>query len=241
MTSLRALSVAVAAVLLAAPGLAAARPPPLRDFPSIAFATWTDAEPPYRLYPGDQLSISFPDASELDAEVEVGPDGRIQLPLVGGVMAADRTVAQLRAEIDRAYAGQLRRPDAEVAVRQAAPLKIYVAGEVARPGVYDMEGDMDVLRAIMDAGGFTSGAKRGSVVLIRRGPGGREMLRTLDLRGALKDPAHADLAPLRRFDIVYVPKTGLAEVGDFLQRFAGAVPGSVVYSPGRSGVYAVAP
>jgi polysaccharide export outer membrane protein len=75
------------------------------------------------------------------------------------------------------------------------------------------------------------------VVIIRRGPGGKAMLRTVDLSRPFKDPAHADLAPLRRFDVVFVPRTGLANVGVFMQQLRAALPVNFSYASGGTAFY----
>src|SRR5579871_2404880 len=105
--------------------VAALAAPPFVDVP---YATWTQDEPQYRLYPGDELDVAFPSAPELNKTVVVQPDGRIMLPLVEPQMAADRTAPQLEAELARAYADVLLRPDVTVTVR-AQPLKVFVGGE----------------------------------------------------------------------------------------------------------------
>ena len=141
--------------------------------------------------------------------------------MVAPVMAADRTVAELQATLAQAYASQLVNPAVEVTVRTTTPLKVFIGGEVDKPGVYDMPGDIDALQAVVLAGGFKTSARRSEVVVIRRGPGGRPMMRTADLRSAVFDPgAGKGAVPLRRFDIVYVPRTRVSEVGLFVQQYA---------------------
>lgn len=188
-----------------------------RDFGDIPYASWSDYEPPYRFYPGDELEVSLPTAPELTKTVTVQPDGRISLPLIGSVMAADRTIPELRASLADAYATQLLRPTVEVSPK-AAPLKVFVGGEVRNPGIFDMAGDGDALRAVIQAGDFMNTANRGGVIIIRRGPDGRGMIRRVNLQKGLKSGA-ADLAPLRRFDIVYVPKSGIANANLFVQQY----------------------
>jgi polysaccharide export outer membrane protein len=225
-----ALASLAAAVLAAAPGARAAGRQPAADagFPNIGYATWTDSEPDYRLFPGDAVDITFPSAPELDRSVVVQPDGRVALPLIPPVMAANRSAPQLEDALSAAYASQLRDPAVDVSIKSALPLKVFVGGEVTKPGAYDMEGDMDAMRAIFDAGGFTVGAKRSQVVIIRRGPSGRPMMRTVDLGRALKGQARDGLVPLRRYDIVYVPKSSIAEAGVFVQQYIrDLIPGQV--------------
>jgi protein involved in polysaccharide export with SLBB domain len=188
-----------------------------RDFHDIPYASWSDYEPPYRFYPGDELEVSLPTAPELTKTVTVQPDGRISLPLIGAVMAADRTVPELQASLADAYATQLLRPTVEVSPK-AAPLKVFVGGEVRNPGIFDMTGDGDALRAVIQAGDFLNSANRTDVIVIRRGPDGRGMIRRVNLQKGLKSGV-ADLVPLRRFDIVYVPKSGIADANLFVQQY----------------------
>ena len=195
------------------------RPQPTAEFADIPYADWTDAEPEYRFFPGDELDVVVSTAPELNRSVRVGPDGRVSLALGPAIMAADRSTSELEAEISRAYAPTLVRPEAQIVLRQAAPMRIYVGGEVRTPGEYEMPGDIDALQAIVKAGGFTPAARRFEVVVIRRGPNGRPMMKTVDLLRAVTDPDSADAVPLRRFDVIFVPRTRIAEVGLFTQQY----------------------
>src|SRR6201999_3797273 len=104
----------------------------------IGYATWQNDEPEYRLYPGDTLDVSVLSAPELNRSVTVQPDGRITLPLIPAVMVADRSTLQAEQAVSGAYAAQLVRPDISISVKQAVPLRVFVGGEVEKPGVYDM-------------------------------------------------------------------------------------------------------
>jgi polysaccharide export outer membrane protein len=204
--------------------------PRQQPFADIGYATWSDYEPPYRIYPGDELEITIPSAPELSKTVTVQPDGRVSLPLVHAVMVADRTTQEVEASLTQAYSSQLIRPDVYVGVKTATPLKVFVGGEVDKAGVYDMPGDINALQAVIQAGGFKGSANKGKVIVIRRGPDGRPMMRTVDLGRGLRDPARTDLVPLRRFDVVYVPRTGLANAGVFMSQVRDALPGSLGFS-----------
>jgi polysaccharide export outer membrane protein len=198
------------------------------DFPNIGYATWSDDEPAYRLYPGDVLDINVPSAPELSTkDVTVQLDGRISLPLIPSVMVADRTTDQAQAALDSAYASQLRRPEVYITIKTTGPLRVFVGGEVDKPGVYDMPGDINALQAVIQAGGFKTTAKTDKVIIIRRGPDGRAMMRTVDLRQGIAHPGRTDLVPLRRFDIVYVSRTGLASAGVVMQQIKDLIPGNV--------------
>lgn len=186
-------------------------------FSDIPYADWTDYEPPYRLYPGDEVEVTIPSAPELNKTLTVQPDGRISLALIGSVMVADRTVTEAQGALGDAYSRQLLRPEVNVSVR-AAPLRVFVGGEVGTPSVIEMAGDSDALRAIVQAGGFRPSADLKRVIILRRGPDGRGMMRTINLARGLNGGG-VDLVPLRRFDVVYVPRSGVAAAGLFVQQY----------------------
>ncbi len=192
------------------------------NFSDIGYANWSENEPDYRLYPGDELEVTVPSAPELSKTLTVQPDGRVSLPLLQPIMAADRSLPDLQQTLTQAYSGQLLRPSVNLALKSTTPLKVYVGGEVNNPGIYDMAGDGDALRAIFQAGGFKGTGNRTQVAIIRRGPDGIPMMRAADLSGGLRghgDSRPMDLVPLRRFDIVYVPRTAAAEASQWVQTY----------------------
>jgi len=197
------------------------------DFRDIGFAAWTDDEPEYLLYPGDEVEVATPTAPELTRSLRVGPDGRIALPLVGQLMVADRTIAEVEAAASAAYASQLIRPVVEITLKQAGPLKVWVDGEVRNPGVFDMNGDIDAWQAIIQAGGFLPTAKRQEIALVRRGPGGSRMLRVIDLR-----QPRGQVVALRRGDILFAPRSTLGELANFFTQVRAALPIGFSYAIG---------
>lgn len=211
-------------------GCASARvsgPERTRPAGDIPFAAWTDDEPYYLFYPGDQLEVQVPSAPELNRQVTVSPDGRIALPLIGPVMAAYRSVPELQLAIEGAYGDVLRAPEVYVLPGTLAPMRVLVGGEVRNPGWIDMPGEIDALQAVMAAGGFLNSANRGEVVLVRRSREGLAMRRIMDLNGPLRgwdDRLYA----LRRHDIVFVPRTAAAEVGVFVEQYINnVIPGAL--------------
>lgn len=195
------------------------------DFPAIPFADWTDEEPEYLLYPGDEIEVAMPTAAELTRTLKVGPDGRVALPLIGQIMAADRTLPELEREAASAYASQLVRPVVEVTLRQAGPIRVWIDGEVRTPGVIEMTGDLDAYQAVVQAGGFLPSGKPDRVALIRRGPGGSRMMRVVDLR-----PRRGEVVALRRGDIIFVPRSTLGELAAFFTQVRAAMPIGFSYS-----------
>ena len=230
------LSAAPLLTLAACAGSPRAAPSPgPAGFADVGFATWDDSEPAYRLYPGDQIDVALPSAPELNRSVTVGPDGRVSLPLIPQVMAADLAPAQLEQVLAQAYAAQLIDPRAEVTVKAATPLRIFVGGEVGKPGVYDMPGDIDALQAVVMAGGFLTSSDPRSTIVIRRGAGGRPMARQVDLGQAVRHAPRTDAVALKRFDVVYVPRSFISNVGLWVQQYLrDVVPVQFSYATGTN-------
>ncbi|MEN5144921.1 polysaccharide biosynthesis/export family protein [Brevundimonas diminuta] len=230
---LMALAAGLAGCASGAPaGGARPRPTVVDDFPpGLPFAPWTEVEPEYRLYPGDEIEIALPTASELTRQLKIGPDGRVSLPLLGHVTAADRSLSQLEADVSLAYAPHLLRPEVEVTLRQAGPLKIWVDGEVRNPGVFDMPGDIDAYQAVIMAGGALPTSRTSRAALIRRGPGDMRMMKVIDLKAP-----RAEIQSLRRGDIIFVPRSTLGELAAFFTQVRAALP--IGFSYAINGGYA---
>ena len=142
-------------------------------------------------------------------------------------MAADRTIAEVEADAAAAFASQLRRPIVEITLKTAGPIRVWVDGEVRTPGVIEMTGDLDAHQAVIQAGGFLPTARQQEVALIRRGPGGVRMMRSVDLR-----PRRGEVVALRRGDIIFVPRSTLGEVANFVTLFRNALPIGFSYAIG---------
>ena len=211
---------------------APAQPPPGSGFPDVPYATWSNDEPSYRLYPGDEIETTFPAAAGYNKVVTVRPDGRITLPVTGeDMMAAGRTVADLKAEAGQRLARYgMRVPIVEMQVK-AQPIKVFIGGEVKTPGEYALTGDDNAFQAIIRAGGAMTTADLRHVQVIRRASPGPNALRdNVDLSRATKHGEQPDLVPLARGDVIFVPRTGLANIGIAVQSFLAALPVTFTYS-----------
>jgi protein involved in polysaccharide export with SLBB domain len=192
-----------------------------QDFPAVPlFPTWTDQDDGYRLYPGDVVDFQSAGAPELNRKLTVAPDGRIHPPLLPAIMAADRTPDELETSLTQQYGTQLRNPSINLAPESFASQKVFVGGEVSKPGLYDLPGEIDPLQAVMLAGGFLNSARREEVVVLRRGAGGQPFMRIFDMKSVFaRETGFAELPRLRRFDVVWVPRSRVSEVGQFTQQF----------------------
>lgn len=121
----------------------------------------------------DVLSVVFWREKDLSADVVVRPDGKISLPMLNDVTAAGLTPEALAAVVAKAGAKFVRDAGATVIVKEIRSRKIYIIGEVARPGTFQLGGEMTVLQALGEAGGFIEGADKGDVQIVRT-EGGKE-------------------------------------------------------------------
>lgn len=143
--------------------------------------------------------------------------------LIGGVTVGGLTLPEATARLRALYAKQLRYPELSLTVRQYAPEVFWVDGEVAHPGVLRSELPLTLERAIAEAGGVKTGAQSGDILIIRRDEAGG--LRAY--RAALAPAAGASDPILKSFDVVYVPRTVIGSVNDFLASYVKNLPFSV--------------
>lgn len=115
----------------------------------------------------DLLNVVFWKDKELSAEVLVRPDGKISLPMLNDVPAAGMTPEQLAAAVQQAAAKFVRDPGATVIVKEIRSRKVYVIGEVTKPGTFPLASEMNVIQIIAEAGGFLETANKSNVVVVR--------------------------------------------------------------------------
>src|SRR5688500_3964757 len=115
--------------------------------------------PDYKLVAGDKLRIEVYKDAQLSQNLQVRPDGKITLPLVGDIPAAGRTSNELRDVITTSLKEYNTNPVVTVIVVETVPPTIYVMGEVNNPGPQPLNGEVTVLQALATAGGFKDFAK----------------------------------------------------------------------------------
>lgn len=176
----------------------------------------------HTLAPGGRIEIRFPFAADFNTLATVGPDGYISLDKLGNVLIGGLTVPQATARLKQRYAAVIRYPELSITVRGYAPEAIYVDGWVAHPGLIRSQAPLTVARAIARAGGAKTGARMGDILLIRRDAAGKLHSYRVALGGFAGAGGEDPL--LRSFDIVYVPKTAIAAVSQFLAQYAQNLP-----------------
>ena len=172
--------------------------------PEAEAALQATAEPDYRVGPGDQLSIEVWKDRDLARLVTVLPDGKVAYPMVGEVVAAGKTVAQLQKEIEGKLSLYVKDAVITVEVRQVNSLQIYVLGHVRLPGRSILVSNIDVLQALAIAGGPDQFAKVSRIRIFRR-EGGKTIIIPFDYDDVIAGKNPESNILLRRGDVIVVP------------------------------------
>jgi len=173
----------------------------------------------YRIQPGDQLDVKLFYNPELNEQLTVRPDGRITLQLVNDVVAAGLTPAELTTVLTKAYASELRNPKVAVIVRTSVADRVYVDGEVNRAGLVPLIGPTTILQSISQAGGLKETAKSGEVILLRKTDDNKMTPYRIALDDAYSGEEGNQDIYLRPNDIVYVPKSAIANVNTWVDMY----------------------
>jgi polysaccharide export outer membrane protein len=135
--------------------------------------------------------------------VPVRPDGRISLPLAGEVEAAGKTPGELQTGITKVLSPYIKDASVAVLVREINASRVFVLGEVAKPGGFPLRGPMTVVQAVALAGGRTPFGGD-EVVWLRQKPDGGADKVSLSFKDLIKGEAAGALW-LRGGDVLYVP------------------------------------
>jgi polysaccharide export outer membrane protein len=177
-TGMRALSVGSLIALLATTAMAQSTSSvvnPTRDssHEKSSLIVTTD----YIIGPEDVLDITVWKNTDLSKTVQVRPDGRISLPLIGDVAAVSRTSAQLTEEISTRLKAYMENPTVSIVVKEVNSYAIFVLGEVAKPGRYPLKSKTTLLQAITLASGLTPVASRNKIVIFRFAKDGEPLMK----------------------------------------------------------------
>jgi len=201
----------------------------------------------YLIDVGDDLEVKFAYTPAFNDNVRVRPDGKISLNLVNSVVAEGKTPEKLGEELKARYEAFLKKPDLVVIVRNYsstrflengktthpaikdlehlmvflrtyAPPRIYVGGEVGKPGFLRYEGPITALQAILEAGGQKKTAEMQNIVVLRKMSSQPPTAFFLNLKTDWKGLSTNDMV-LKPYDVVIVPMTSIATVNDFLDQY----------------------
>lgn len=166
------------------------------------------------LGPGDVVEITVYRYDDLKRTIPIDTSGKISYPLIGDIQAGGLSIFQLRDNIRDGLLEYFKDPQVSVSIKSVQSQKVYVLGEVVRPGVFAFDTPMSAIEAISSAGGFTKDAKDNSVMVIRGNRDNPQLIK-LDLENALKKGNVAQNIQLQKSDIVFVPATFIADASKF--------------------------
>jgi len=122
----------------------------------------------YQVNAGDVLIVSVWKEQDLQQQVLVRPDGRFTFPLAGEIQAEGRTIAEIQATLTERLTRYIPDPVATVSALEIRGNKIYVLGQVNRPGEFLVNPNVDVMQALSMAGGTTPFAQLDDIKVLRR-------------------------------------------------------------------------
>ncbi len=165
-------------------------------------ATKPAAPPSYVLGPGDEIDVQVFSEPDLSRATTIKPDGTIALPLINEVRAAGKTTAQLEADLVKMYSKFVKSPLVTVVVRQLRADRVYLLGQVARPGEYPIRLNLNIFELLASAGGLTNRADLGKAVIIR---GKTETIKVDLVEAFVKNQPPA--VSIQDGDVLFIPET----------------------------------
>jgi polysaccharide biosynthesis/export protein len=170
------------------------------ETPKVSAST----DPNYVIGAQDVLDISVWKEPEVSRVVPVRPDGRISLPLLNDVQAAGLTPAALAAQITDSLKKYVTNPQVTVIVTTINSQRVYLLGEVMRPGAFPMIPGMTVLQAISSGGGFTQYARTKAIYVLRN-ENGKQVKYPFSYKEVLNGKKPEQDIPLKAGDTIVVP------------------------------------
>lgn len=189
------LSLAVGGAL--APAARAAPPPP------PARAALPDAG--YTVKPGDILAVSVWKEPDLQGPVLVRPDGAFSFPLAGQMDARGKTVQELQQMVTERLKKFISDPVVTVSIQEIKGNKVYVIGQVNKPGDFIVNPRVDVMQALSMAGGTTPFAALGDIMILRRTDGGQQQALPFRYTEVIRGRNLDQNITLQAGDVVVVP------------------------------------
>lgn len=175
-----------------------------------ALWTGTACAEEYYMRPGDELNIVVTQQQDLgnsstnQSPFVVRPDGNVSFPLVGEIHAEGMTVSQFTNVLQQGLARYIVDPDVSVNISKLGRVRVYVFGEVRKPGAVELDKGHTVIDAIGAAQGFTRDTAKKKIFLIHQDQ--PKSLIPINLNNMLKTGDMSQNVTLREGDILYLTK-----------------------------------
>lgn len=175
-----------------------------------------ERHPLYRLSKSDTVDVNFTFSPEFNQALTVQPDGFVALQGAGTLLAEGLTVPQMQQAVAYAYRGFLHKPEVTVTLKDFDKPYFLASGEVARPGKYELRGDLTVNEALAIAGGFTQQARHSQVVLFRRISAYVAESHVIDVKKMLDSHDLGEDLHLQPGDFIFVPQSRISKIRKFV-------------------------
>lgn len=165
------------------------------------------ARPMYQIQQGDVIQLTYRYTPEYNEQVTVQPDGYVNLQTCGQVKLANLTVEQATQSIKEKASAELKDPEVVLTLKQFHRPYVVVAGEVNKPGRYDLQDETTALQAVLQAGGMSQNARSSQVVVFRKINSEEAEVKVLDLHSihSTRDLEHDTV--LQSGDMLLVPRS----------------------------------
>jgi polysaccharide biosynthesis/export protein len=163
------------------------------------------ADASYTVKPGDTLLVSVWKEPDLQGPVLVRPDGMFSFPLAGQMDARNKTVAELQQELTAKLKKYISDPVVTVSIQEIKGNKVYVIGQVQKPGDFVVNPRVDVMQALSMAGGTTPFAALGDIMILRRTDTGQQQALPFKYTDVIRGRNLSQNIMLQAGDVVVVP------------------------------------
>ena len=171
----------------------------------------------YRLQPNDVVEVQFRYTPEYNLTATIQPDGFITLQVAGDIKIGGLTIADAAAAIVKQAGARLKDPEVNLVLKDFVKPHFVVAGEVARPGTFDLRGDVSVIQAIAMSGGFKETAKQSQVILLRRVNPEYAEVKLLNLRQLMSRGKIREDINLMPDDMLVVPQNRITKLEPYVR------------------------
>jgi polysaccharide biosynthesis/export protein len=159
----------------------------------------------YRIGVEDDLQVSVWKEPELSVQVVVRPDGMISLPLLNDIRAVGLSTKDLQDLLTEKLKPIVAEPQVTIIVRGIKSRKVYLVGQVARPGAFTLSANYTLLQVLAEAGGVSPYAKTDSIYVLRKSASGQQQKIKFNYKKAIKGDAEKLDFPLFPGDMIVVP------------------------------------
>lgn len=171
----------------------------------------------YLLQPGDEIVVQYRYTPEFNQTVKIQPDGYVSLEIVGDIKVGGLAIRQALEIITAQAKNRLNDPELTLSLKEFEKPFFVVAGQVAKPGKFELRDNVTALQAIMLAGGFSDQAKASQVVVFRRLNSGISEVKVLNFKNAAQKGGTFQDLTLQSGDMLMVPQNAITRIERYMK------------------------